>query len=157
VTRPRAIPFPRLLSALTLGLLLSASARAAAPAPEKVAWTPVPNVLLQVDSKPAKFWTVYHAPKDKKEHRLLLQIGPRFLMIDMQLRLITEFDPATFEKKDKDYEMPHDAKGAKAVPSENWILRDAGTSYLIRVNLKDEGRLLEIRLPKMPDFRNVLW
>jgi len=155
--RRRLIPFPRVLSALALCLLLSGPARAAAPAPDKVVWTTVRNVLFRVDSKPAKLWTVYHAAKDKKEHRLLLQLGTRYLMIDTQLRLITEYDPGAFEKKGNDYEMQRDAKAANALPSEDWILRDVGTSFLIHIRLKDEGRLLEIQLPKMPDFRNVLW
>jgi hypothetical protein len=152
------IPFRlMLLSAFALYLPIACSARAAAPAPDKVVWVTVPNVLFRIDSKPAKLWTVYHAGKDKKEHRLLVQVGTRYLMIDTQLRLITEYDPATFEKKDKGYEMLRDAKAAKALPSEDWILRDVGTSFLIHIRLKDEGRLLEIQLPKMPDFRNVLW
>lgn len=150
-------PAAWLPSTFVLFLLLCSPLGSAAPAPDKVVWTTVPNVLFRVDSKPAKFWTVYHAAKDKKEHRLLLQVGSRYLMIDTQLRLLTEYDPATFEKKGKDYEMPRDAKAAKALPSEDWILRDVGTSFLIHIRLKDEGRLLEIQLPKMPDFRNVLW
>jgi hypothetical protein len=157
VSRCRSIPFPPLALALALCLLLSGPVRAAAPAPDKVVWSTVPNVLFRVDSKPAKLWTVYHAAKDKKEHRLLLQVGTRYLMIDTQLRLITEYDPGTFEKKGNDYEMPRDAKASKALPSEDWILQDVGTSTLIHIRLKDEGRLLEIQLPKMPDFRNVLW
>ena len=157
MSRSRSIPFPRLPFALALCLLLSGPAPAAAPGPDKVVWTTVPNVLFRVDSKPAKLWTVYHAAKDKKEHRLLLQLGARYLMVDTQLRLITEYDPGTFEKKGSDYEMPRDAKAAKTLPSEDWILRDVGTSFLIHIQLKDEGRLLEIQLPKMPDFRNVLW
>ena len=157
MTRRRPIPFPRLAFVLALGLPLSFAAPAAAPAPDKVLWSPISAALLRIDSKPAKLWTVYHAPKDKKEHRLLVQLGTRYLMIDMQLRLLTEYDPATFEKNGKGYEMPRDAKATKALTSEDWILRDVGTSFLIHVRLKDEGRLLEIQLPKMPDFRNVLW
>jgi hypothetical protein len=153
----RAIPLPRLLCALALCLLVTCPARPAAPAPDKVVWSPVPNVLFRIDSKPAKLWTMYHAGKDKKEKRFLLQLGARYLMIDTQLRLITEFDPASFEKKGTGYEMTRDEKAVKALPSEDWILRDVGTSYLIHLRLKDEGRLLEIQLPKMPDFRNVLW
>lgn len=138
------------LSLLTACLPLNA-------APEKILWTPISDALFQVDSRPAKFWTLYHAGNDKKDHRLLLHVGARYLMIDTQLRLIAEFDPAAFEKKGKDCEMPRDTKGVKALPTEEWIVRDVGTSYLIQTKLKEEGRLLEIHLPKMPDFRNVLW
>jgi hypothetical protein len=146
-----------LLSAAPLWLLLLSGPLPAAPAPEKVVWTPVADALFRVDSHPAKLWTLYYAGKDKKEHRLLLQIGVRYLMIDTQLRLITEYDPAAFEKKGKGYEMTRDTKGLKALPTEDWILRDVGTSFLISTKLKEEGRLLEIQLPKLPDLRNVLW
>ena len=113
--------------------------------------------MLKVDNRAVKLWTLYHAEKDKKETRLLLQLGARYLMIDTRLRLITEFDPGVFSKKGEDYEMEREARGATAISTEDWILRDVGTSYLIHAKLKDEGRVLEIQLPKMPDFRNVLW
>jgi len=152
----RPATFPRfLLLAAALGLLLRPATIAAEP--EKVLWTPVKDALFLVDNKPAKVWTLYHAGKDKKEHRLLLQLDTRYLMIDTQLRLITEYDPAVFEKKGKDCEMPREMKGIKALSTEDWILRDVGTSYLIQTKLKDDGRVLEIHIPKMPDFRNVLW
>ena len=148
--------FPRLLlAAAALSLLLAPNPLAAAP--EKTLWMPISDALFLVDSRPAKLWTLYHAGKDKREHRLLLQVGMRYLMIDTQLRLITEYDPAVFEKNGKNCEMPRDTKGVKALPTEEWVLRDMGTSYLIQTKLKEEGRLLEVHLPKMPDFRNVLW
>jgi hypothetical protein len=137
--------------------LFAAAPLSAAPAPEMVMWTPVKDALFQIDSKPVKLWSLYYVRKDKKEQRFLLQIGARYLMIDTQLRLITEFDPAAFTKKGNGYEMPREAKGVKALPSEDWILRDRGTAFVIHWKLKEEGRVLEIELPKMPDFRNVLW
>lgn len=144
-----------LLSFAAFSLLLASAPLKASP--EKLHWMPVRDALFVVDNKPAKLWTLYYAGKDKKEHRLLLQLGMRYLMIDTQLRLITEYDHAAFEQKGKDCEMPRDAKALKALPTEDWILRDMGTSFLIQTKLKEEGRVLEIHLPKMPDFRNVLW
>lgn len=143
--------------AAALCCLLASVPLPAAPAPETVMWTPVKDALFQIDSRPAKFWTLYYVRKDKKEQRFLLQIGARYLMIDTQLRLITEYDPAAFTKKGSGYEMPRETKGLKALPSEDWVLRDMGTAFVIHWTLKDEGRVLEIQLPKMPDFRNVLW
>jgi len=152
----RARILRRWLPAAAALSLLSASPPLDA-APEKVVWMPISDALFEVDSRPAKLWTLYHAGKEKKEHRLLLQLGTRYLMIDTQLRLITEYDPAAFEKKGKECEMPRDAKGLKALPTEDWVLRDVGTSLLIQTKLKEEGRVLAIHLPKLPDFRNVLW
>ncbi len=155
MTRPlRAVP--RLLLAIAALALLPRLTMLSAE-PERLVWTPVKNALFLVDSKAAKAWTIYHAGNDRKEHRLLLQLDTRYLMIDTQLRLITEYDPAVFEKKGKDCEMPREMKGIKALPTEDWIVRDVGTSYLIQTKLKDDGRVLEIHLPKLPDLHNVLW
>jgi hypothetical protein len=150
---------PRRLPALAAAICIffASVPLPAAPAPEMVVWTPVRDALFEIDSKPAKLWTLYYVRKDKKEQRFLLQIGSRYLMVDTQLRLITEYDPAAFTKKGTGYEMPRGTKGIRALPSEGWILRDVGTAFLIHAKLKDEGRVLEIQLPKMPDFRNVLW
>jgi len=144
------------VAAVAALLLLAAAVPPPAAAGDRILWTPVRDALFTIDGKPVKVWTVYHS-KEKKEHRLLLLVGTRYLMIDTQLRLITEYDPAVFEKKGGDCDMPREAKGVKALPSEDWIVRDVGTSYLVHAQLKEEGRLLEIELPKMPDFRNVLW
>jgi len=139
------------------GVALLLAATAAAGAPDKITWKRVPEAMLKVDNRPAKLWAIYHAEKDKKETRLLLQLGNRYLMIDTRLRLITEYDPNAFSKKGEGYEMEREAKGVQALPTDGWILRDVGTSFLIHAMLKEEGRALEIQLPKMPDFRNVLW
>jgi hypothetical protein len=155
VTSP-AILSPRAL-AIVAALAFLLAAPPASSAPDKVTWKPIADALFEIDSRPVKLWTLYYSAKDKKEHRLLLAVGARYLMIDTQLRLITEYDPKVFENKGKECEMPRDTKGLKALPAENWILRDVGTSFQIQATLKEEGRVLDIRLPKMPDFRNVLW
>ena len=141
-----------LLAALVGFATLAPSLRAN----DQVLWVPIQNALFTVDGKAVKAWNLYHA-KEKKDHRLLLQIGTRCLMIDTQLRLIAEYDPAVFSKQGNDQQMPRDTKGIRALPSEGWVVRDTGTSYLIQAKLKEEAHLIEIELPKMPDFRNVLW
>ena len=151
----RALAARARLVAAGVALLLVAGV--AAGAPDKITWKRVPAAMLKVDNRPAKVWAIYHVEKDKKETRLLLQLGNRYLMIDTRLRLITEYDPNAFSKKGEEYEMEREAKGVQALPTGDWILRDVGTSFLIHAMLKEEGRALEIQLPKMPDFRNVLW
>jgi len=137
--------------------LLAVAPLASAPAPEVVVWLPVKDALLEIDSKPAKLWTLYYVKKDRKEQRFMLQIGSRYLMIDTQLRLITEFDSKEFTRKGVNYEMPREARGRIVLPSQDWVLRDVGTAFLIQIKLKEEGRMIQIELPKWPDFRNVLW
>lgn len=140
---------------VALALLLAAAATLVAA--DKVTWRRIPEAMLKLDNRAVKAWTLYHAEKEKKEQRLLLQLGTRYLMIDTRLRQITEYDPSTFKKKGEAYEMPREAKALKALPTEDWILRDVGTSYLIQTKLKEEGKALEIELPKLPDLRNFLW
>jgi hypothetical protein len=142
---------------LAVILLLLACAATAPLAGDKVTWKRIPEAMLKVDNHAVKVWALYHVQKDKKEQRFLLQMGARYLLIDTKLRQVAEYDPATFEKKGETYEMPREAKGVKALPTEDWILRDVGTSYLIQTKLKEEGRVLELELPKLPDFRNFLW
>jgi len=155
---PRPARVVRLLLPAAILLCLSAAAPLfPAPAQDVVNWIPVKDAMLQVDSKPVKLWTLYYVRKDKKEQRFLLQLGSRYLMVDTQLRLITEFDRSDFSRKGNGYEMPRDARAREALPSEAWVLRDVGTAFLIQIALKEEGRVIQIELPKMPDFRNVLW
>jgi hypothetical protein len=129
-----------------------------APLPEKaVTWKPIRDAFLTIDEKPVKLWNFYHAYKDKKEHRLLLQLGTRYLMFDTELRQIVEYAPAGFTAKGKNVEMSAGARPLKEVPSEGWILRDAGFTFIIHAKLKEEGRVVEIQVPKLPDLRGVLW
>jgi hypothetical protein len=39
------------------------------------------------------------------------------------------------------------------VATADWWMRDAGRARIIRVRLKEEGRVLEVQLPLRPDLR----
>jgi hypothetical protein len=139
-------------------LLIVPSGGRGAPAPGKsITWKPIRDAIFKMDEKPVRGWNLFHAEKEKKEHRLLLKLGSRYLMFNAELRQIVEYDPAGFTPKGDSMEMARDAKPLKTVPTEDWILRDAGATSIIHAKLKEEGRVVEIQLPKLPDLRGILW
>jgi hypothetical protein len=138
------------IDALLLGALCVALAALAA---DKTTWKPIDEALLKIDEKPAKFWTVYREEKDKHPKRLLLQLGARFLLIDMEAREVNEFRAEDFERRGKDLRQARSGPAGKVLQTGDWMLREAGMVRIIHVRLKEEGRVVEIQLPSLPDFR----
>lgn len=144
--------------------LLAAGVFAIAAA-EKVVWKPVVLAVLKVDGRPAKIWSVYVA--QKKEHLVLVQLGRRNLVLDTELREVIEIVPAAIQRKGKDLQWERAERAntedtetqrtqraeEEAVASADWWIRDAGRARIIRVRLKEEGRVLEVQLPLRPDQR----
>jgi len=116
-------------------------------------WKPIENALLKIDEKPVKLWTAYRLEKDKIAKRLLLQLGSRYLLIDTEGREVLEFRPESFEHHGKDLRAGHATPPGKALATSDWILREAGMVRIIHVRLADEGRVIEIQLPSLPDLR----
>ena len=156
----RACP-RRFASVLLVALALPPAILAA----EKIVWKPVVLALLKVDGKPAKIWGVYVA--QKKEHLVLVQLGRRNLVLDTELREVIEIAPTAIQRKGKDlqWERAETANTEntetqrtqrteeKALATADWWIRDAGRARIIRVRLKEEGRVLEVQLPLRPDQR----
>ncbi len=136
-----------------------------------VTWKPVPLAMLRVDDRPAKTWQVYRA--EKRKQFVLVQLGARFLMLDVEARTVHELDPATLARKDDLLEWqdatgstasgPENAKGAdttkpghpakKLLPSADWTMRDVGPMLRITFRLTTEGRAFNVQLPIQPDLR----
>ena len=156
---------------LSFVLLAPASGGRAA---EKIVWKPVALAVLKVDERPAKIWEVYVA--QKREHLVLVQLGRRNLVLDTELREVVEIPPAALQRKGKDLlwerAEKHNTEGAeapfdsaqgrqrtqrkdeeRALATADWWIRDAGRARIIRVRLKEEGRVLEVQLPLRPDLR----
>ncbi len=136
-----------------LGLLYVSLLAVSAPAAENIVWKPVANALLRIDDRPAKLWNVYRA--EKKDHLLLVELGRRFLMLDLRDREIYELDPARLERKDKLLLWNGADKPGKPLPTADWLVRDAGRARRIRAKLSSEGRVLEVQLPRLPDLRSL--
>ena len=136
---------------LTLGVAASLAVGAAWAA-EKIVWKPLDRVLLKVDEKPARIWSVYHV--DKKDNLLLVALGRRYLLLDIREHQIYELDPAKLERRDKDLLWREADRPAKPLPTDEWTVRDVGPARRIRAKLASEGRVLEVQVPIQPDLRH---
>jgi len=136
---------------LTLGVA-SSLAVGAVWAAEKIVWKPLDRVLLKVDEKPARIWSVYHV--DKKDNLLLVALGRRYLLLDIREHQIYELDPAKLERRDKDLLWREADRPAKPLPTDDWTVRDVGPARRIRAKLASEGRVLEVQVPIQPDLRH---
>jgi hypothetical protein len=136
---------------LTLGVAASLAVGATSAA-EKIVWKPLDRVVLKVDEKPARIWSVYHV--DKKDNLLLVALGRRYLLLDIREHQIYELDPAKFERRDKDLLWREADRPAKPLPTDDWTVRDVGPARRIRAKLASEGRVLEVQVPIQPDLRH---
>lgn len=122
-------------------------------ATDNTVWKRIEAALLKIDEKPVKLWTLYRDEKDKHAKRMLLQLGTRFLLIDTQNRAVEEFPSESFERHGKDLRQSRSRAPAKTLATGDWMLREAGMVRIVHVKLNDEGRVVEIQLPSLPDLR----
>jgi hypothetical protein len=115
------------------------------PAADKIEWKPVGAALLRVDDRPPATWNLYSA--DKKNDRLLLQLGGRYLFVDVNHRQVYELDPAKLDHKGDSLMWREDDRPAAALPESEWITHDVGEAYRIHFRLNTEGRVFDIDLP----------
>ena len=147
------IVFKRAGTFVVMLLLIAMSARAAEK--EKIVWKPIPDAILQVDSRAPKIWNVYQA--GKKFDPLLLQIGSRYLVIYVRNMEIYEIKPELLEHKGENLLWRETDKPLKPVPTSDWSTKDVGSASRVLVKLADEGRLVDIQIPQMPDLRRGIY
>ena len=122
---------------------------------EKIVWKPIPNAILQVDSRAPKIWNVFQA--GKKFDPLLLQIGSRYLVIYVRNTEIYEIKPEQLEHKGENLLWRETDKPAKPVATSDWSTKDVGSASRVLVKLAGEGRLIDIQIPQMPDLRRGIY
>jgi hypothetical protein len=115
------------------------------PAAEKIEWKPLESALLRVDDHPPANWNLYTA--DKKNDRLLIQLGGRYLFVDVNRRQVYELDPAKLEHKEDTVLWREDDRPATPLPESEWITHDVGEAYRIHFRLDTEGRVFDIDIP----------
>src|SRR4029077_15719859 len=147
------IVFKRAGTFIVMLLLIAMSARAAEK--EKIVWKPIPDAILQVASRAPKIWNVYQA--GKKFDPLLLQIGSRYLVIYVRNMEIYEIKPELLEHKGENLLWGETDKPAKPVATSDWSTKDVGSASRVLVKLADEGRLVDIQIPQMPDLRRGIY
>jgi hypothetical protein len=120
-------------------------------ADKPVAWKPIPQALLRVDDQPIKNWNVYM--ENKKGDPLLLQMGNRFLLIQVHARKIFELAPAKIEHKGAELLWDPANLPAEPLATSNWIIRDVGFAYRIDARLVAENHVVDLQLPHPMDLR----
>ena len=143
-TTPSAIRISAMASASVV-LLAVAAGLAASAAAKPLTWKPVERAILRVDDQAVKEWDVYQV--EKKNDRLLVQLGGRFLLVDAQQQQVFELLPATIERKGSDLLWDPVDRPEKPLATSNWAVRDVGPALRIRVRLDAEGRALDLQLP----------
>ena len=137
------------------GLLLILAGRLPAADKEKIVWKSIPDAILQVDSRAPKIWNVFQA--GKKNDPLLLQLGSRYLVIYVRNMEVYEIKPEQLGHKGEDLLWRESDKPAKPVATSDWGLKDVGSAMRILVKLADEGRILNVEIPKLPDVRRGIY
>lgn len=122
---------------------------------DKIVWKPIPDAMLQVDSRALKEWNVFQT--GKKIDPLLVQLGRRYLVIYASKMEVYELKPEQLEHKGEDLLWRESDKPAKPTATSDWSTKDVGSAVRILVKLADEGRMLNIQTPKMPDVRRGIY
>jgi hypothetical protein len=146
---PAALPsrshFRRLIFACAAALAFVASFARILPAADEIEWKPVEAALLRVDDRPPATWNLYTA--GKKNDRLLIQLGGRYLFVDTNRRRVYELDPAKLDHKGDSIMWRESDRPADSLPESAWITRDVGEAYRIHFRLDAEGHVFDIDIP----------
>ena len=124
-------------------------------AAEKIDWKPIPDAVLQVDTRPAKLWNLYRA--GKKSDPLLLQLGTRWLVIYIRNQAVYEIKAERLEHKGEDLLWSDSDKPEKPLQTSDWSTKDIGSAIRLQVKLATEGHLLDIQIPQIPDLRRGIY
>jgi hypothetical protein len=122
---------------------------------EKIVWKSIPDAILQVDSRAPKIWNVFQA--GKKFDPLLLQLGSRYLVIYVRNMEVYEIKPEQLGHKGEDLLWRESDKPAKPMTTSDWSTKDVGSASRILVKLADEGRIIDIQIPQVPDLRRGIY
>ena len=136
-----------------LCLAIASAARTADK--DRILWKSIPNAILQVDSRAPKLWNVFRP--GKKVDPLLLQLGSRYLVIYVRNMEAYELKPEQLEHKGEDLLWRESDKPAKPLPTSDWSIKDVGSASRILLKLADEGRVINIEIPQMPDLRRGIY
>jgi hypothetical protein len=134
--------------AISARALPSASAFAA---DKPVTWKPITQALLRVNDQPVKNWNVYE--ENKKGDPLLLQMGDRYLLIQVHERKIFELPSAKIEHKGAELLWDPATLPTEPLATTEWLIKDVGFAYRVGVRLVAENRVLDLQLPHPMDLR----
>jgi hypothetical protein len=135
---------PALLLA-TIGAMCAAGGEASAKSkPES--WKAIGEALLRVNDMPVKDWNVYQT--GRKADPLVLQMGNRFLLIEVHDRQLFEIDPSKIARKsDDDILWDPSDRAANPLATSAWVEDDVGEAFRIGAKIDSEERVLDLQLP----------
>ena len=116
-------------------------------AAETIIWETYATAILRIDGDPPKIWGLFHSTRGKKDEVLLLMWGKRYIKIDTHQKEVRELDPGTITHQKDKLLSPTADPTSKVLQSNEWILRDVGSAYRIRMILTGESHEIEINLP----------
>jgi len=137
------------------GLFLAVLNVSRAAEKEKIVWKSIPDAILQVDSRAPKIWNVFQV--GKKFDPLLLQLGSRYLVIYVRNMEVYEIKPEQLGHKGEDLLWRETDKPAKPIATSDWSSKDVGSATRILIKLADEGRIINIQIPQVPDLRRGIY
>jgi hypothetical protein len=133
----------RLKTSIPVALVLLAVATAAQGAP--LLWTNVIDAFLRVNDSGVKEWSVFQV--EKKHDRFLVQLAERLLFVDADRKEVFELVPAQLDRNDSTILWDPEKKPARPLATSEWLVRDVGLAYRIKMRLDAEDRTLDLQIP----------
>jgi hypothetical protein len=117
-----------------------------------IIWKPVDNAILEIKGrKPPKNWNVLEDEKDKD--RVLVELDNRYLVINAKTKQVFEMSPSQLQPHGKNFQSADPAESERALPSEDWDMRDLGPAERIEVRLSADNTILDVQLPHPLNLR----
>jgi hypothetical protein len=116
-------------------------------------WKSVGRAQLKLEDKTPLQWNVYQTEKKKEANLVLIQLGRRYVALDIRGKVAYYVFPSDLQAKGPDFESGNLFVQSRLMPTTAWTVRDVGPAEMIKLTLGDYGRALDVELPHMPDLR----
>jgi hypothetical protein len=116
-------------------------------------WKSVGRAQLKLEDKTPLQWNVYQTEKKKEANLVLVQLGRRYMALDIKGKVAYYVFPSDLQAKGPDFESGNLFVQARVMPTTAWTVRDVGPAEMVKLTLGDYGRALDVELPHMPDLR----
>jgi hypothetical protein len=116
-------------------------------------WKSVGRAQLKLEDKTPLQWNVYQTDKKKEANLVLVQLGRRFMALDIKGKVAYYVFPSDLQAKGPDFESGNLFVQSRVMPTTAWSVRDVGPAEMVKLTLGDYGRAIDVELPHMPDLR----
>jgi hypothetical protein len=116
-------------------------------------WKSVGRAQLKLEDKTPLQWNVYQTDKKKEANLVLIQLGRRFMALDIKGKVAYYVFPSDLQAKGLDFESGNLFVQSRVMPTTAWSVRDVGPAEMVKLTLGDYGRAIDVELPHMPDLR----